>query len=97
MGTYTNIYGYMCLNHQAHIIEPYTCVLTTFPCLYIPHLAVLNTAHNMLPKHVIHTHGPQWKMADAPKLLTDTITHCLELADKERLKTIAFPSVGSGR
>ena len=59
--------------------------------------AVLNNAHNLPSKFVIHCNGPTWKMADAPKLLDDTIRNCLEKADSENLKSVAFPSVGSGR
>ncbi|XP_041362433.1 core histone macro-H2A.1-like isoform X1 [Gigantopelta aegis] len=59
--------------------------------------AVMTLAHHIPAKFVIHCYGPTWKMTNAQELLETTVKNCLVLADGKNLKTVALPSIGSGR
>jgi O-acetyl-ADP-ribose deacetylase len=58
--------------------------------------AVLTTAGNLAATHIIHaaTMGPDLK-TDVTKIATAT-TSTLQLADKRRLTSLAFPALGTG-
>lgn len=60
--------------------------------------AVITTAGDMKARHVIHTVGPIWRDGDhnEDELLSRAYNNCLLLADKNKLKTIAFPSISTG-
>lgn len=45
---------------------------------------------------VIHVNSPSWGDPNARDLLKDTIINALTLADEKNLKSVAFPSIGSG-
>ena len=60
-------------------------------------LAVMSAGHKLPSKNVIHCAGPTWKMDNPQQLLEKTVKSCLELAEKSNLKSLAFPSIGSGR
>lgn len=53
-------------------------------------------AHGLRAKHIIHVHSPTWGPDDARKNLHDAVTNIFKLAEKRGLKSIAFPSIGSG-
>ena len=57
----------------------------------------MSQAHNLPCKNIIHCNGPTWKATDAPLLLEKVVKRCLTLADEKNLKSLAFPSIGSGR
>ena len=60
--------------------------------------AVITTAGNLPAKYVIHTVGPVWnggKKHEAEKL-ENCYRNSLELAMKNRCKTIAFPGISTG-
>ncbi|KAI0212103.1 Core histone macro-H2A.1 [Lamellibrachia satsuma] len=59
--------------------------------------AAICPGHNFPAKFVIHCNGPSWKTTNSQQLLEKTITNCLKLADEKKLRSVAFPSVGSGR
>ena len=59
--------------------------------------AVMSAGHKLPSKYVIHCAGPTWKMDNPDQLLEKTVKSCLELADKSNMKSLAFPSIGSGR
>ena len=59
--------------------------------------AAICPGHNFPAKFVIHSHGPTWKTDNAQQLLEKTIHNAFKLADEKNLKSIAFPSIGSGR
>ncbi|KAJ0004031.1 hypothetical protein NQD34_010245 [Periophthalmus magnuspinnatus] len=46
---------------------------------------------------VIHCHSPGWGSDKCEELLDKTVRNCLALADAKKLKSVAFPSIGSGR
>jgi histone H2A len=48
-------------------------------------------------KFVIHVNSPTWGNQNAQQLLEKTIKNILALADEKNLKTIAIPSVSSGK
>ncbi len=57
----------------------------------------MSAGHRLPAKFVIHCAGPNWKNDNAQQLLEKTVKNCLQLADEKNLKSVAFPSVGSGR
>ncbi|XP_033754346.1 core histone macro-H2A.1-like isoform X2 [Pecten maximus] len=59
--------------------------------------AAICPGHNFPARFVIHCHGPQWSSSNPQQLLEKTVKNCLTLADEKNLKSIAFPSIGSGR
>jgi O-acetyl-ADP-ribose deacetylase (regulator of RNase III) len=63
-----------------------------------PGRAVITTAGRLHAKRVIHTVGPVWRggAAGEPQILARCYTSCLELAAENGLRTIAFPSIGTG-
>ncbi|XP_012944015.1 core histone macro-H2A.1-like isoform X1 [Aplysia californica] len=59
--------------------------------------ATICPAHNIAAKFVINCNGPTWKLDNAQQLLDTSIKNCLKLADTKALKSVAIPSLGSGR
>ncbi|XP_058023209.1 core histone macro-H2A.1 isoform X5 [Ahaetulla prasina] len=60
-------------------------------------LAVVSSGHGLPAKFVIHCNSPSWGSDKCEELLEKTVKNCLALADEKKLKSIAFPSIGSGR
>ena len=60
-------------------------------------LAVVSAGHGLPAKFVIHCNSPGWGSDKCEELLEKTVKNCLALADEKKLKSIAFPSIGSGR
>lgn len=60
--------------------------------------AVITSGHNLKQPHIIHTPGPVWNggQEGEPDLLASSYRSCLELADKQGLKSIAFCSISTG-
>lgn len=62
--------------------------------------AMLGEAPNLKCKHIIHAFSPSWKedsgKENPEENLEAVIKNCLTLADEKNVKTIAFPSIGSG-
>ncbi|XP_034961374.1 core histone macro-H2A.1 isoform X2 [Zootoca vivipara] len=59
--------------------------------------AVVSAGHGLPAKFVIHCNSPSWGADKCEELLEKTVKNCLALADEKKLKSIAFPSIGSGR
>jgi histone H2A len=59
--------------------------------------AAVCSGHNFPAKWVIHVNGPSWNEVDATDKLEKTVKNCLTLADQKNLKSLAIPSIGSGR
>ncbi|KAL7985764.1 hypothetical protein Chor_010930 [Crotalus horridus] len=59
--------------------------------------AVVSSGHGLPAKFVIHCNSPSWGSDKCEELLEKTVRNCLALADEKKLKSIAFPSIGSGR
>ena len=60
--------------------------------------AVITTGGDLKARYVIHTVGPVWgggKKGER-KLLSNAYRNSLELAGREGLRTIAFPSISTG-
>ncbi|XP_076361202.1 core histone macro-H2A.1-like [Tachypleus tridentatus] len=57
----------------------------------------LSTGRNIGASYVIHCNGPNYNDTDAVGLLEKTVKNCLALADGKNLKSVALPSIGSGR
>ncbi|MEN3015254.1 MAG: macro domain-containing protein [bacterium] len=59
--------------------------------------AVITPAFKLPNKYIIHTLGPVYGV-DKPEdeLLKKTYQNCMELADKQGIKSIAFPSISTG-
>ncbi|XP_025051819.1 core histone macro-H2A.1 isoform X5 [Alligator sinensis] len=60
-------------------------------------LAALSAGHGLPAKFVIHCNSPGWGSDKCEELLEKTVKNCLAVADEKKLKSIAFPSIGSGR
>nr|7NY6_A Chain A, Histone macroH2A1.1 [Capsaspora owczarzaki ATCC 30864]7NY7_A Chain A, Histone macroH2A1.1 [Capsaspora owczarzaki ATCC 30864] len=59
--------------------------------------AAITSGHNLPSKWIVHVHSPNYSnAATATDALTQTIRNALTLADTKSIKTIAFPSIGSG-
>jgi O-acetyl-ADP-ribose deacetylase (regulator of RNase III) len=60
--------------------------------------AVITTAGNMKAKHVIHTVGPIWHggRQEEAELLASAYQESLDLAAKNNLTSISFPSISTG-
>ena len=60
--------------------------------------AVITTAGNMRAKYVIHTVGPVWEGGgqNEPALLASAYRESLELAEKNGVSSLAFPSISTG-
>ena len=52
---------------------------------------------NIEAKKIIHCNSPSWSKSQDVADLQRTIENCLKMADKEHMKSIALPSVGSGK
>ncbi|XP_006881307.1 PREDICTED: core histone macro-H2A.1-like [Elephantulus edwardii] len=59
--------------------------------------AAVRAGHGLPAKFVIHCNSPVWGAGNCEELLEKTVKNCLALADDKKLKSIAFPSIGSGR
>lgn len=59
--------------------------------------AAICPGRNFPAKFVIHCNSPSWTETNSQQLLDKTIKNCLALADEKDLKSIALPSVSSGR
>lgn len=68
---------------------------THCPCL--TSAAAVSAGHGLPAKFVIHCNSPVWGADKCEELLEKTVKNCLALADDKKLKSIAFPSIGSGR
>lgn len=58
--------------------------------------AAISPGHNLPAANVIHVHSPQWGSATSEDDLAKAVSNCLSAADSGNLKSIAFPSIGSG-
>ncbi|XP_057675983.1 core histone macro-H2A.1 isoform X2 [Corythoichthys intestinalis] len=59
--------------------------------------AVLTAGFGLPAKYVIHCNSPAWGSDKCEEMLEKTVKNCLALADEKKLKSVAFPSIGSGR
>jgi len=60
--------------------------------------AVITTGGNLSARYVIHTVGPVWHGGNSgePELLANCYKNSLNLAVKNGIKTISFPSISTG-
>lgn len=58
--------------------------------------AVITTGGNLAAKHVIHAVGPIRGDDHEDEKLKDATLNSLKLADKNRLKSLAFPAISTG-
>ncbi len=60
--------------------------------------AKITGGHRLKARHVIHTVAPLYQdgQSGEPQILERCYRRCFELAHEKGLKTIAFPSVGTG-
>jgi len=58
--------------------------------------AVITTAGSLKTKYVIHTVGPRMGEGNEDEKLKNATLNSLRLADREGLKSIAFPAVSAG-
>lgn len=60
--------------------------------------AVITTGGNLKARYVIHTVGPVWRggAKNEPETLTSAYRESLNVAAKNGLKTVSFPSISTG-
>ncbi len=60
--------------------------------------AKITNGYKLPAKNVIHTVGPVWRGGrhKEEQLLANCYVNCLELATKNKIKTIAFPNISTG-
>ena len=62
-----------------------------------PGEAVITGAYHLPNRHVIHCLGPVYgKDKPEAELLSNCYSNALELADKHRIKSVAFPAISTG-
>lgn len=69
--------------------------MTIFFCL-----VTISAAPNLSASHLIHVFSPQWDAANQEGSIGDldkTIINILTYADQTGIKSVALPSIGSGR
>lgn len=59
--------------------------------------AAVTSGFGLPAKFVIHCNSPGWGSDKCEEMLDKTVKNCLALADEKKLKSVAFPSIGSGR
>lgn len=59
--------------------------------------AAISGAPNLPASKIIHVNSPSWGGADAKANLDKTVQNALQVADDNNLKSVAFPSIGSGQ
>lgn len=59
--------------------------------------AAMTSGYGLPAKYVIHCNSPGWGSDKCEEMLDKTVKNCLALADEKKLKSVAFPSIGSGR
>ncbi|XP_047235104.1 core histone macro-H2A.1 isoform X2 [Girardinichthys multiradiatus] len=59
--------------------------------------ALLTGGFGLPAKYVIHCNSPGWGSDKCEEMLEKTVKNCLALADEKKLKSVAFPSIGSGK
>uniref|UniRef100_A0A8C0Y0F4 MacroH2A.1 histone n=1 Tax=Cyprinus carpio carpio TaxID=630221 RepID=A0A8C0Y0F4_CYPCA len=60
-------------------------------------VAAMTSGYGLPAKFVIHCNSPGWGSDRCEEMLDKTVKNCLALADEKKLKSVAFPSIGSGR
>lgn len=61
---------------------------------------VITDAPNLSAKHLIHVNSPTWNAGSQDQCIADldkATLNILTLADQEGLKSVAIPSVSSGK
>lgn len=58
--------------------------------------ALITTAGRLPAKHIIHACGPKFQEPDIERKLGDCMLAALNVADRNGLKTVAFPPLGAG-
>jgi O-acetyl-ADP-ribose deacetylase (regulator of RNase III) len=58
--------------------------------------AAITRAGNLRAKWVIHAVGPRWGEGEEDKKLRDALLSSLKLAQKHKIKSIAFPAISAG-
>uniref|UniRef100_A0A914UI17 Macro domain-containing protein n=1 Tax=Plectus sambesii TaxID=2011161 RepID=A0A914UI17_9BILA len=61
--------------------------------------AVITEGAGFGASFVVHCNGPKWNQGNAAEAISQlqtTVQSCLNVADSKKLKSIAFPSIGSG-
>ncbi len=58
--------------------------------------AVITTAGNLKAKYIIHAVGPRMGEGDQDAKLKNATLSALKLADKHKLKSVAFPAISTG-
>lgn len=59
--------------------------------------AAISSGFGLPAKFVIHCNSPAWGSDQCEEMLEKTVKNCLALADEQKLRSVAFPSIGSGR
>jgi len=58
--------------------------------------AVITTGGNLKARHVIHAVGPRMGEGDEDRKLRDATLNSIKVADKNHLRSIAFPAISTG-
>lgn len=60
--------------------------------------AVMTTGGNLKARYVIHAVGPVWRGGDEdePELLASAYRRSLEIAARQRMRSISFPAISTG-
>jgi len=81
--------------------EEFLQVFSALVCnIQFPHcccVAAMCAGHGFPARHVIHINSPTWKYQGSVQQLETAVVSILKLADEEKLKVLAVPSISSGQ
>lgn len=58
--------------------------------------AMITESSNIAAKHIIHVNSPSWNSANSQQNLDSCVTNVFKVADKQKLTSVAIPSISSG-
>ncbi|KAF6023374.1 H2AFY2 [Bugula neritina] len=56
----------------------------------------MSDMYNIEAAKIIHCNSPSWSKSNGIADLQKSVENCFKIADKEHIKSIALPSIGSG-
>lgn len=84
--------------NERHVVFSVNCefiIVVSLITLYIS--AAMCPGRNFPAKYVVHVNSPSWGSSNSQQQLEKAVKNILTLADEKNLKSLAIPSIGSGK